>query len=80
MAMQTPGLDCTATGERSRHRFTLAFAAALALSLTGIGIAIAQNGTGVLKRSDGIHLRCNRCGTAEDIRHHITRGRGNTTT
>lgn len=62
-----------------QHRSAFVFAIALGLSVAGISTAAAQNGNGVLKRADGIYLRCDRCGTVEDIQHHITQGGGNTT-
>jgi outer membrane lipoprotein SlyB len=44
------------------------------LGLAAAGTAHAQNGNGVLVRSDGIYLRCDRCGTVEGIEQNITKG------
>lgn len=54
-------------------------AVALVLSVTGIATASAQNGNGVLVRSDGIYVRCDRCGTVERIEQNITKGGGHGT-
>jgi len=51
----------------------------IALGLTGAGIAHAQNGNGVLVRSDGIYVRCDRCGTVEGIEQNISKGGGHGT-
>lgn len=59
----------------------LLFPTAFAIALTafGIGNAHAQNGSGVLVRSDGIYVRCDRCGTVEGIEQNITKGGGHGT-
>ena len=49
------------------------------LALSGIGVASAQNGNGVLVRSDGIYVRCDRCGTVESIEQNISKGGGHGT-
>ena len=49
------------------------------LALAGMGVASAQNGNGVLVRSDGIYVRCDRCGTVESIEHNISKGGGHGT-
>jgi outer membrane lipoprotein SlyB len=51
-------------------------ALAIALSVLGVSTANAQNGNGVLVRSDGIYLRCDRCGTVEGIEQNISKGGG----
>ena len=51
----------------------------IALALTGSGAANAQSGNGVLVRSDGIYVRCDRCGTVEGIEQNITKGGGHGT-
>jgi outer membrane lipoprotein SlyB len=59
----------------------LLFATIVLMGLAGIGIASAQNAhDGVLVRSDGIYLRCDRCGTVESITHNISQGGGHGTT
>ena len=52
---------------------------ALALGVAGTGAASAQNGNGVLVRSDGIYVRCDRCGTVERIEQNISKGGGHGT-
>ena len=54
-------------------------ALAIALGVLGISTASAQNGHGVLVRSDGIYLRCDRCGTVEGIEQNISKGGGHGT-
>jgi outer membrane lipoprotein SlyB len=49
-------------------------ALAIVLGLAATATAHAQNGNGVLVRSDGIYVRCDRCGTVEGIEQNITRG------
>ncbi|MGH8155537.1 MAG: glycine zipper 2TM domain-containing protein [Rhodanobacteraceae bacterium] len=51
----------------------------LLLALTGVGTASAQGGNGVLVRSDGIYVRCDRCGTVESIQQNISQGGGHGT-
>lgn len=51
----------------------------LVLALAGVGTASAQSSNGVLVRSDGIYLRCDRCGTVENIEQNITQGGGHGT-
>lgn len=55
------------------------FIIALSLSLAGVGAAHAQSGNGVLVRSDGIYVRCDRCGTVERIEQNIGKGGGHGT-
>lgn len=54
-------------------------ALAIALGVLGINTASAQNSHGVLVRSDGIYLRCDRCGTVEGIEQNISKGGGHGT-
>jgi outer membrane lipoprotein SlyB len=51
----------------------------IVLGLAAAGAARAQSGNGVLVRSDGIYLRCDRCGTVEGIEQNITKGGGHGT-
>ncbi|HEY8229846.1 MAG TPA: glycine zipper 2TM domain-containing protein [Rhodanobacteraceae bacterium] len=62
---------------KSNLLFSSAFA--IALGALGISTASAQNGHGVLVRSDGIYLRCDRCGTVESIEQNISKGGGHGT-
>jgi outer membrane lipoprotein SlyB len=57
----------------------LSLAMAAVLGLAGTGVAAAQNGSGVLVRSDGIYLRCDQCGTVQRVEHNVTQGGGHGT-
>ncbi|HVX03595.1 MAG TPA: glycine zipper 2TM domain-containing protein [Rhodanobacteraceae bacterium] len=51
----------------------------IALGLGATAAVHAQNGNGVLVRSDGIYVRCDSCGTVESIEQNITKGGGHGT-
>lgn len=55
------------------------FVMLVSLGLAGVGVAAAQNGNGVLVRSDGIYVRCDQCGTVERIDQNISQGGGHGT-
>lgn len=57
----------------------LLFSSALVIAVGLTGVAHAQNGNGVMVRPDGIHVRCDRCGTVEGIEQNITKGGGHGT-
>lgn len=59
--------------------FFPSLATTVILALAGMGAANAQNGNGVLVRSDGIYVRCDRCGTVESIEQNISKGGGHGT-
>lgn len=59
--------------------FFPSLATTVILALAGMGVANAQNGNGVLVRSDGIYVRCDRCGTVEGIEQNISKGGGHGT-
>lgn len=62
---------------KSNLLFTSALA--IAFGMLGLSTASAQSANGVLVRSDGIYVRCDRCGTVEGIEQNITKGGGHGT-
>ncbi len=58
-----------------QYQFLRSLAVAAALTLAGVGMAGAQNAGNVLVRSDGIYVRCDRCGTVQAIEHNVRQGK-----